>query len=135
MKIMPAALLTVALAAVSISAFGHHSSANYDPKLITISGTVTKYQYANPHAKIFFDGPDEDGVMQSWVVVTGSPGVLARIGWNRNTLTTGDTITVTGFLSKDGKRNIRVRPDRPTGHGLLVTSGASKGKTLKLGDD
>ena len=88
------------VAAVPVSA--HHAfAAEYDStKPITITGTVTKLEWLNPHARIYVDVKDESGNVVNWDCELGPPNGLMRRGWTRNSLKPGHVITVTGFLSK-----------------------------------
>jgi len=131
MNLMRSVVLAVGLLGVAVSAFGHHSEGAYDRTPVTLSGTVTKYLYANPHTLIYFDTLGENGVMQNWVIVTAAPAVLSRRGWKRDMLAPGDTITVTAFVSKEKKHEMRLQPGLST-HQLVVNSGKSKGMTVKV---
>jgi len=81
----------------------HHSyAAEFDAsKPITITGTVTKVEWANPHARFYFDAKNDKGVMVNWNFELGSPNGLMRNGWNRNSLKIGSTVTVVGTLAKN----------------------------------
>jgi hypothetical protein len=97
-----AAGLGLILAAVPV--FAHHSfAAEYDAnKPVAITGTVTKVEWMNPHARFYLDVKDESGTVVKWEFELGSPNGLLRRGWTRNALKVGDTISVTGYLAKDG---------------------------------
>jgi DNA/RNA endonuclease YhcR with UshA esterase domain len=84
--------------------FGHHSfEAEYDAsKPITVTGTVTKMEWMNPHARFYVDVKDEKGAVTNWNFELGSPNVLKRQGWQRDSLKAGDTVTVEGYKAKDG---------------------------------
>src|SRR5436309_11596774 len=90
------------LAAVPVLA--HHSfAAQYDrSKPNTITGPVTKVDWINPHARFFVDVKDQGGKVVSWEVELGPPAGLMRRGWTRNSLKVGETVTVNGFVAKDG---------------------------------
>jgi hypothetical protein len=87
------------------AAFAHHSfSAEYDStKTVTIKGVVQKVAWVNPHAYVFIDVKDESGKVTTWAFESLSPNALARQGWTRNSLRVGETVTVEGYLAKDGK--------------------------------
>jgi hypothetical protein len=80
----------------------HHSfDAEYDRnKTITVTGSVTRLEWTNPHARIYVDGKDENGKAQVWDFELGPPNGLMRRGWTRNSLKQGHVVTVTGFRSK-----------------------------------
>jgi len=82
---------------------GHHSfSAEYDrDKPINVTGTVTKVEWTNPHARIYLDVTDADGKVVNWDFELGPPNGLMRQGWRRDSLRAGHVVTVNGFLSKD----------------------------------
>ena len=104
MKIRPIALAAgCALALAAVPVLAHHSySAEFDrDKRITITGKVTKVEWANPHARIYFDAKTDKGEMVNWDFELSSPNGLMRLGWRRDSLKAGDEITVTGTLAKN----------------------------------
>jgi hypothetical protein len=94
--------LAVATTLVTASASAHHSfSAEYDrDKPIMLTGTVTKLEWTNPHARIYIDVRDDSGNVVNWDFELGPPNGLMRAGWNRNSLRAGHVVTINGFLSK-----------------------------------
>ena len=85
------------------ASYGHHSfAAEYDrDKPINVTGTVTKVEWTNPHARIYLDVADADGKVVNWDFELGPPNGLMRQGWRRDSLRAGHVVTVNGFLSKD----------------------------------
>jgi hypothetical protein len=104
-KFSAAALIVCGLLISASSAMAHHSfAAEYDSnKQVTVKGVVQKVAWVNPHAYVFIDVKDEKGKVTTWAFESLSPNALSRQGWTRNSLKAGETVTVEGFLAKDGK--------------------------------
>jgi Family of unknown function (DUF6152) len=83
--------------------FAHHSfQAEYDAnKPVNLSGTVTKVEWTNPHARFYVDVKDANGKVTNWNFELASPNVLRRLGWSRDFLKAGQTVTVLGSRAKD----------------------------------
>lgn len=101
--VMVAACAAVLTAALPVAA--HHSfAAEYDAtRTITVKGTIQKLEWVNPHAYFWVDVKDASGKVTTYAFESLSPNALARQGWNRNSLTKGEEVTVEGYLAKDGK--------------------------------
>jgi hypothetical protein len=81
----------------------HHGNSAYDEeKPITLRGTVTEFDWANPHAQIYFDVKGEKGHVAHWGCETLSPGKLMRSGWSKDSVKPGDQITITLVAAKNG---------------------------------
>jgi hypothetical protein len=103
----------------------HHSfSAEYDrDKPIKVTGTVTKLEWTNPHARIYVDVQDADGKVVNWDFELGPPNGLMRQGWSRNSLRAGHVVTINGFLSKDQEHVANARSVHlPDGRQVLAGS-------------
>jgi Family of unknown function (DUF6152) len=99
--ILTAVFLTLSLAG---SAHAHHATASFDmTKSITVKGTVTGFDWTNPHVYIYVDVKDDKGAVEKWSVEMASTGMLSRAGWHRDTVKAGDEITVIGNRAKDGR--------------------------------
>jgi hypothetical protein len=96
---------------VPLAAQAHHSFAVYfdSAKSVTISGKVTAFRFTNPHGTIVLEVADEQGRVREWRAETNAPVVLQRRGWTRASVKAGETITIEGWPSRDGKPYIRLR--------------------------
>jgi hypothetical protein len=92
------------LMAAALPVAAHHSfSAEFDAtKQVTLDGKVVQMEWVNPHSWLTIDVAKEDGTVERWRIEGGSPSVLLRLGWNRNSLPAGTRIKVTAFQAKDG---------------------------------
>ena len=110
MGVKPFVLFTivVGLLVVSGPTFAHHGTANYDmTKVVTLKGTVTDFQFINPHTLILFDVKNEKGLVEHWQAEATSPNHLVRAGWTKNIVKSGDEITISGFRAKNGSTVMR----------------------------
>ena len=100
-----------ALMCAATGAEAHHSFAVFfDPdKDIKITGKVTEFRFTNPHGLIALEVTGPDGKVEPWRAETNAPVVLVRRGWNRDILKIGETITIDGWPSRDGKHYIRLK--------------------------
>lgn len=104
MKISNKTLLALLLAASATgAAVAHHSfAAEFDAaKKLKLTGTVTKVQWRNPHTYFYVDVKGEDGEIHNWAMELGSPNVLMRRGWTRDSLKIGDQVTIEGARARD----------------------------------
>ncbi len=88
----------------------HHSAALfYDlDGNVEVSGTVTEFRFANPHAILRFDVTGDNGEVQHWTAETTSPSVLRRRGWSQDSFKPGDKVRLQGLPSLDGSYLIRI---------------------------
>jgi hypothetical protein len=85
-------------------AMAHHSFAMFDiNKEIVVQGTVTEFQWTNPHTWIEMDVADAKGETTHWSIEAGSVAGLSRQGWTRHILQPGDKITLVAHPLRDGK--------------------------------
>ena len=102
LTILGAAMPLVVALTLPVSA--HHSfSAEFDSsKQVTLAGEVVMMEWVNPHSWLHIDVKKPDGSVERWKIEGGSPSVLMRLGWNRNSLPAGTKVIVDGFMAKDG---------------------------------
>jgi acetate kinase len=102
-KLLAVFLGAIGLLLVSGPVLAHHGRSNYDvTSTATVKGIVTEFEWVNPHALIHFDATDETGKVEKWIAETNSPNTLSRQGWDKNTVKTGDQITLVGHRVKGG---------------------------------
>ena len=96
--------LPIAFLMLSASLLAHHGTgASYDvKKSVTITGTLTKFSWTNPHCYVQLDVKGTDGQVVAWAGEMNSPGILQTAGWTKNTLKAGDQVTLTLHPSKAG---------------------------------
>jgi hypothetical protein len=122
----PAAIaiaMGLALVGAPMPLQAHHAfAAEFDAgRRIKIDGVVTKVEWANPHTHFYVDVKAENGALENWELELGSPNMLQREGWNRNSLKRGDHVLVEGFVARDGSKLANVRDIRlPDGRRVLV---------------
>jgi len=103
--------MTIGILFNSPQILAHHGEVNYDTeKLVTVKGTVTDFQFINPHVQIVLDVKSDKGAIEKWSCEARSPIMLVRVGgWDKNTLKPGDVITAIGFRAKNGTPILRLK--------------------------
>ena len=107
-------LQILALGAVGILAagsplFAHHSWPVDRSKEITVKGTVTGYDWSNPHVMIDLEVKADNGKVEKWNIGGPSTARMAGNGWDRNTLKAGDVIAAIGYRFSDGSNILRLQ--------------------------
>src|SRR5271156_6817851 len=126
MKLKQVALVACAgLILAAVPAWAHHAfAAEFDAKRpVHFEGTVTKVELINPHSWIHVDVKNPDGTLSNWMFEAGSPNVLLRRGFNKNTIPVGTQVVVDGYQSKDGSLRANGRDiTLPNGQKLFLGS-------------
>jgi Family of unknown function (DUF6152) len=95
---------------LSTNVFAHHGASVYDSaKLTTLKGTVSDFQFMNPHTEILFDVAGADGKIEKWTGEAPSLTTMSRVGWNKQIMKAGDKVTFIGNLAKNGSHIMRIR--------------------------
>ena len=117
------AVLAVAMTMTMAPALAHHSFTMFDmSKRITLTGTVTSFEWSNPHAYIEIDVPGDDGAPKHWSIELGSPSILMGSGWKFSSLKKGDKPTLIVNPLKSGQAG-----------GFLFTATLPDGRALSNG--
>src|SRR5688572_24199749 len=104
-------LAGVALVGLTMPVVAHHAvGAEYDEtKVVKLTGVVSKVEWTNPHARIYFDVAQPDGTKVNWNVELAARSALVRQGWSARSLNIGDTVTVEGIMARSGVNMVNAR--------------------------
>jgi hypothetical protein len=104
-------LAGLALVMIAVPAVAHHAvGAEYDAsKVVKLTGTVSKVEWTNPHARIYFDVKGDDGKVTTWNVELAARSALVRQGWTASSVKIGDTVTVEGSMARSGVSGVNAR--------------------------
>jgi hypothetical protein len=99
-----------ALVGLAVPVVAHHAvGAEYDAtKVVKLTGTVSKVEWTNPHARIYFD-VTQDGKVVTWNVELTARSALVRQGWTANSVKIGEIVTVEGSLARSGVSGVNAR--------------------------
>jgi hypothetical protein len=106
--------ISIALAGAILSVvpvLAHHSfAAEYDSSApVTVTGTVTKVEWTNPHSYVYVDVKDTNGNVVNWAIEGYPPNTLRRTGFTRDMMKQGDTVTINGWKARDGANRMAAR--------------------------
>ena len=102
--------LLFSILAAPFSVAAHHGAASFDTAVeVTLKGTVTEWQWFNPHCFLKFDVKGDDGTVKTWAVEAGNPTDMTKRGWSRLSFKPGDQVTVTLQPVKTGAPVGRIR--------------------------
>jgi hypothetical protein len=102
-RLLPAVVLATALFTAASATYAHHGTAGYDmSKVITVKGTVTKFDWSNPHCVIYVDAKGENGDVQHWALELGAPTHMTRAGWTKSSIKPGDAIAADTHPAANG---------------------------------
>ena len=81
----------------------HHGTSGYDlEKVATVQGTVSSFDWSNPHCVVYIASKNEKGEPENWTIELAAPGIMARDGWSKNSLKAGDDVIAETHPSKNG---------------------------------
>lgn len=114
-------LSAVAILAAASPLLAHHSWPVDFSREITVKGTVTDYNWGNPHVMIGVDVRRDDGTIEKWTVGGPSTNRMEANGWHKASLKLGDVITGSGYQFADGQKILRLqRITMPDGKVMLL---------------
>ena len=118
-----AVLGVIALAVMDVSVSAHHSTVAYAQRSVVLKNvTIKTVVWAHPHIILTFAVKETGGAVSTWSAESGSPGSVARVGWNRNSVKAGDKVTIELYPAKNGAHVGRLKKVIfPDGHELLDT--------------
>ena len=104
-------LIAAGLLFAAIPILAHHSfRAEYDEtQTVTVTGTVTKVSWSNPHVMLDMNVKDDSGKLANWKMELASPNGLMRQGWKVDSLKPGDRVAVSGYAARDGSHLMNAR--------------------------
>ena len=117
------AVLAICGGAARVSA--HHAfAAEFDAnKSVSFKGTITKMEWINPHTWLHVDVKKPDGTVENWAIEAGTPNVLFRRGFTKESLLPGTEVVVEGYQAKDGSHRANGRDlTFPDGRKLFLGS-------------
>jgi len=128
--VVECAMLVGWMLAAGQPAEAHHSFAVFfqTDKTIAVTGTVTEFQFKNPHGLIRLTVKRPDGATEVWTAETNSPSILAMRGWDKQTLKPGETVTIQGWPARSGARYLRMKD-------ALRADGTRIGKPFNSNED
>ena len=120
MRLLPSVIAAAVVVTSAVSAHHSPTAFNLDSQ-VTIQGTVSRFDWANPHVDIYVRAATADGGTRDWMIETDGTSLLTRSGWNRNSFGVGDVVT------------IRANPDRNAqrDHALLISVARAGGAVLR----
>lgn len=109
---------------ICAAALAHHGQAGYNVTgTVTVSGTVTDFQFVNPHSIVKLDVKDDQGATQAWQGELTSPNHLIRAGWTATSLKLGDQVTMSGYRAKSGANSMWITKISVNGQELSMAAG------------
>ena len=118
-------IVGIALCGGAASVSAHHAfAAEFDSnKPVSFKGTITRMEWVNPHTWMHVDVKKPDGTVENWAIEAGTPNVLFRRGFTKESLLPGTEVVVDGYQAKDGSRRANGRDlTFPDGRKLFLGS-------------
>jgi hypothetical protein len=131
MRMRPISVFAMAagLLSVSMPLLAHHGTAVFDTdKTLTLKGSVTEWDWSNPHCLLQFDVKNESGQLVHWIAETQNPANMVYAGWGKASFKPGDEVAVTLMPTKNGLPYGRIKlVVLPNGKTLNASGGTING--------
>jgi hypothetical protein len=109
---------------VAASLAAHHGQAAYNTaETVSVMGSVTEFQFVNPHSIVDLNVKDDKGETQAWQGELTSPNHLVRAGWTSTTMKAGDRVTMAGYRAKSGANSMWITKISVNGEELTMGAG------------
>jgi hypothetical protein len=102
--------VALGLLGLSVPLFAHHGTSVFDTtKTLVLKGSVTEWDWANPHCLLQFDVKNEGSRVEHWIAESQNPAEMVSLGWGKTSFKPGDEVTVTLMPVKNGKPFGRIK--------------------------
>jgi hypothetical protein len=102
-KVIGLLVVAAGFALVSFPISAHHGVTNYDmKKTIVLAGTITAFDWSNPHCLAYLDVMDGSGRVSHWTLEMSSTFTMSHRGWDKDTLKRGDMVVVETHPARNG---------------------------------
>jgi hypothetical protein len=126
--------IAAGLLSVSLPLFAHHGTAVFETdKVLTMKGSVTEWDWSNPHCLLQFDIKNEGGQVVHWIAETQNPAEMVSLGWGKASFKPGDEVTVSLMPVKNGRPYGRIKLVSLSNGKTFITK--KEGLTPKEADD
>jgi Family of unknown function (DUF6152) len=127
-------VLAVACCLSGSAVMAHHSGAMFDEtKMFKYQGTVTRWEWTNPHSFLYLMITDKDGVTKEHQFETGSPNTMYRNGWRKDSFKPGDKVAIYAYPLREGTGGMMVTARTASGEALqwLPAAATAKAKVIE----
>jgi hypothetical protein len=122
-KLLACLTLAVAMLLATVPTFAHHGGAAYDNvKVVELAGTVTSFQFINPHCIILLDVKAPSGEIQHWTMETPAPSLMKRSGWYKDMMKPGDQIAAGLHIARNGSLVGKIAGNAITVNGTKIVA-------------